>query len=78
MPRLTGLNLLRRIRARPIDVPVILTSGRVPWQEPDLLPLLRPGLAIEKPFSASDLLAKVRTFLFPSNGFGAPPAGLAV
>lgn len=63
MPRLTGLDLLRRVRAAPLDVPVILISGSMPWAETDLLRLLPPGVALEKPFSFAELLAKVRAVL---------------
>jgi DNA-binding response OmpR family regulator len=66
MPRLSGLDLLRRVRAAPLDVPVILISGSMPWTEPDLLRLLPPGVALEKPFSFVDLLANIRTFLTPT------------
>jgi DNA-binding response OmpR family regulator len=66
MPRLKGLDLLRRVRAAPLSVPVILASGRIPWHEPDLLPLLAPGEVLEKPFSATALLAMVRSFLTPT------------
>jgi DNA-binding response OmpR family regulator len=66
MPRLTGLDLLRRVRDRKPDVPVILISGTLPRDDPDLLRLIEPGLALEKPFSLKDLLGAVRRFLAPS------------
>jgi DNA-binding response OmpR family regulator len=66
MPRLTGLDLLRRVRALPLKIPVILTSGRMPWHEPDLTRLLPPGVAMPKPFSLADLLANVRHMLSPT------------
>jgi len=67
MPRLKGLDLLRRVRAAPLNVPVLLASGNIPWHEPDLLPLLSPGEVLEKPYSAANLLEKVRSFLAPGN-----------
>ena len=66
MPRLTGLDLLRRVRAGSLHVPVILTSGRMPWNEKDLLQLLPPGKALEKPFMLGKLLASIRSFLTPA------------
>ena len=75
MPRLTGLDLIRRVRARPLVVPVILTSGRMPCKDPELLPLLQPGLMLAKPFTHSDLLAKVRVFLSPAVPAGELSAG---
>jgi len=60
MPRLTGLGLIRRVRAGPSRLPVILISGDMPWQDPDLGRLLTPGLAIDKPFRLSEFLVSVR------------------
>jgi DNA-binding response OmpR family regulator len=63
MPRLTGLDLLRRMRACPLLLPAIMISGFIPWEEADLLRLLRPGAAMEMPFSFASLLAKIRMLL---------------
>ena len=64
MPRLTGLDLLRRVRTGTLHaLPVILISGKMPWEEPDLLDLVWPGLAMEKPFSFFEMLTSVRTVL---------------
>jgi len=64
MPQLTGLELLRRVRAGTFSaLPVILISGKMPWEEADLLDLVWPGMAMEKPFSFSELLTGVRTVL---------------
>lgn len=60
MPRLTGIELLRRLRGRFDCIPAILVSGKMPWGEPDLEALLTPGLAIEKPYSLMQLLVEVR------------------
>jgi DNA-binding response OmpR family regulator len=70
MPRLTGLDLLRRMRAAALCLPVILISGRMLDDEPDLPRLLRPGLMLEKPFSFVTLLESILSILPP-----APPAG---
>jgi len=63
MPRLSGLDLLRRLRDVRFELPVILMSGRMPWEEADLLEVLKPGMAVEKPFSFNVLLANVRGLL---------------
>jgi len=64
MPRLTGLDLLRRVRSGPLKVlPTILISGEMPWGEKDLLDLVWPGVAMEKPFSLLELLTSVRGVL---------------
>lgn len=63
MPRLTGLELLRRLRAAGSAVPSILMSGNLPRNAPDLALLLRPGALLEKPFSLAGLSALVATLL---------------
>lgn len=71
MPNLTGLDLLRRIRACPLYLPAIMISGFIPWEESDLDCVLRPGAVLEKPFSFGSLLTKVHEFLH-GNQDGSP------
>lgn len=75
MPKLTGLELLRRVRAGPVPTPAIMISGFMPSGEADLEWLLRPGAAMEKPFSFGALLAKVRELLSGSPA-GSPAASM--
>ncbi|HRE08158.1 MAG TPA: response regulator [Opitutaceae bacterium] len=63
MPRLKGLDLLRRMRSCRMDMPTILVSGAMPWDEPDMARVLHPGTAMEKPFRLQELLANVRALL---------------
>jgi DNA-binding response OmpR family regulator len=63
MPLLSGLNLLRRMRANSFDIPAILISADMPPNVADLIELLSPGTAMHKPFSISELLENVRTIL---------------
>jgi len=51
MPRLTGLNLIKRIREVSVEPPCILISGNLPLPEPDLNRIVRPGVVLPKPFS---------------------------
>ncbi len=76
MPRLTGLELLRRVRADLPPLPAIMISGFMPWDEDDLDWLLQPGAAIAKPFSFGALLAKVRE-LMDGHPAGLPDASRA-
>ena len=66
MPRLTGLDLIRRVRANALKVPVILMSGRMPFDETSIRPLLMPGAMLRKPFSISDLMVKLTDLLIPA------------
>jgi len=74
MPRLTGLDLIRRVRAAPLQVPVLLMSGRLPWDDSRLFKLLRPGMTLAKPFSMADMLLKLRCILIPT-GSAVPTDG---
>ena len=77
MPRLCGLDLIRRVRAVPLKVPVILMSGRMPCDEGSLSQLLPPGIALKKPFSVAELLAKLSGILIPASpaaSIGSDPA----
>jgi DNA-binding response OmpR family regulator len=65
MPRLTGLDLLRRIRVKSPRLPAILMSADMPRDVAELMDLVAPGGALHKPFTFRDLLAKVRTILSP-------------
>jgi DNA-binding response OmpR family regulator len=70
MPRLTGVELIGRLRAAGSTLPAILASGTLPWEETGAPPTLRPLATLEKPFTGFELLAKVRAalrFLTPSS-----------
>ena len=60
MPRLSGLDLIRRVRAVSSNLPIVLISGRIPFGEPDLEALLRPGVIMQKPFTIDELITNVR------------------
>jgi len=66
MPKLTGLELLRRVRAVSRHLPAIMISGCPPRGEADLESLLQPGAVLPKPFSIAALLEKVRELLHGS------------
>lgn len=63
MPVLSGLELVRRVRAIPDMLPVIVISGFAPWDDAEIESLLRPGAFIEKPFSFPTLREKVEELL---------------
>ncbi|MBK8478047.1 MAG: response regulator [Opitutaceae bacterium] len=65
MPRLTGVQLLGRLRTAGSHLPVVLVSGTLPWEAVDAPPELRPVSTISKPFSTIELLTEVRTMLRP-------------
>ncbi len=63
MPKLKGVDLIRRMRAQSLTQPVILISGKLHWSDPELFGFLAPGTALSKPFSISELLRKMNELL---------------
>lgn len=70
MPRLSGLDLLRRMRAQSRMQPAILVSGDLPFSAPDFGKLLSPGVALEKPFSFEELYSKINELIPSANQAG--------
>jgi len=63
MPRLSGLELIVRLRAAGMALPVIFASGTLPWGAATVPPALQPVTTLGKPFCIAELLARVRTYL---------------
>ena len=63
MPGLTGIDLLRRMRAFSFCVPAILMSGNLPRISPEVKELLSPGAAMAKPFKLPDLNTLIEALL---------------
>lgn len=56
MPRLTGTQLVARLRAVGLTLPVILASGSMDWEMDDC-PQLGLAAVLQKPYAFSDLLS---------------------
>lgn len=63
MPRLTGVELIERLRAAGSTMPAILASGTLPWEDANAPAKLQPVTTLWKPFNGFELLAKVRAAL---------------
>jgi two-component system alkaline phosphatase synthesis response regulator PhoP len=63
MPKVTGVELLQRIQAACMVMPVIMATGTPPDEELVRNRLTPPAITILKPYSFSDLLAAVNTVL---------------
>ncbi|HQF38306.1 MAG TPA: response regulator [Opitutaceae bacterium] len=59
MPRLSGVDLIARLRAAGMTLPAILVSGTLPWNDAAAPPELQPIATLGKPFVVGHLLAKV-------------------
>jgi DNA-binding response OmpR family regulator len=63
MPRLTGVELVKKLRAAHMALPVILASGRLPTEELAQDASLQLAAMLPKPFTANELLETVRVVL---------------
>jgi DNA-binding response OmpR family regulator len=68
MPRMTGVEMIEKLRYARMAVPVIMATGNLPVFEFARKPWLRPDAALERPFSNDDLLATVRKVLHTDDG----------
>jgi DNA-binding response OmpR family regulator len=72
LPKLTGVELVRKLRAARMAVPVVLTAVRLPAEELTRNPLLQLAALLPKPFSIGELLQTVQAVLHVSDGAGEP------
>jgi len=63
MPRLTGVELVKKLRAARMDLPVIMATGRLPTEALAQNPSLQLAAVLPKPFSVAELLETVRVVL---------------
>ena len=63
MPKITGLELLEKIHAARISLPVIMATGTVPTETFARNPWLQPAATLHKPHTFLDLLVKVKEIL---------------
>lgn len=90
MPNVSGVDLLKKLRAARMILPVVLVSGTLPTEELNRHPWLQIEATLLKPYSLGELLAVVRNVLFmhmtydvqtqiappPSWQWPPPPTGL--
>jgi len=63
LPTLTGVELVRTLRAARMALPVIMAAARLPVHELARNPSLQPVAVLPKPFYLSQLLETVRAVL---------------
>ncbi len=76
LPRLTGIELLKKLRAARMIVPVITTTMKSPAQKSAASPWLQPAATLVKPFAGELLLGTVQKVLRAtdsSHAIAAPP-----
>ena len=63
LPKLTGVELVRKLRAAHMDLPVVLAAGRLPAYQLARNPSLHFAATLSKPFSVTTLLDTVNEVL---------------
>jgi DNA-binding response OmpR family regulator len=67
MPRMTGVELIEKLRYTRLPLPVIMATGQLPTQEFEQKPWLLPDATLQRPFSNDDLLATVKKVMRTDN-----------
>jgi len=63
MPEVTGVELLKKLRAARMVLPVIMATGTEPQEEFARDPWLRPAATLRKPYTLDELLGAVGVVL---------------
>lgn len=63
MPKVSGVELIKKLRSVDITLPVILASGAMPAEELNRSPWLQLGATLRKPFTSEELLGTVKKVL---------------
>lgn len=63
MPKMTGIQMLERMRSAHMMIPVIMATGCLPTLVFTNQPWLQPDAMLERPFSDDDLLETVKRVL---------------
>ena len=63
MPRVTGLELIKKLRSEDMTLSVILASGTVPTEELNQSPWLQLDAVLPKPYGIAELLRTVKEVL---------------
>ena len=63
MPKLTGVELVKKLRAARMALPVVMAARRLPLEELARNPLLQLAVTLSKPFLADALLDTVKNVL---------------
>ncbi len=63
MPKMSGVELLRKLRASQLSLPVIMATGAVPTVEFARQPWLQPDATLVRPYTVEKLLQTVEVVL---------------
>jgi len=68
MPKVCGLELIKKVRGARMALPVIMASGALPLDKFNEAPWLHPAAMLLKPFTMVQLLDTVQTVLHATSG----------
>jgi DNA-binding response OmpR family regulator len=68
MPNVSGVDLLKKLYAARMALPVIMVSGTMPTEELERQPWLQIEAAMHKPYVVSEFLATVKHVLLAKDG----------
>ncbi len=74
MPKVSGVELLKKLHSTPMALPVIMATGALPREEFTRYPWLQPAATLLKPYTGADLLGTVQEVLRATNGAHEPDA----
>jgi two-component system OmpR family response regulator len=74
MPKVTGVDLLKKLHAAHLALPVIMATGTLPMDEFARCPWLQPAAMLIKPYTLDELVVTVRQVLGVAGGSRGPTA----
>ena len=79
LPQVTGVDLLKKVHATRMAMPVLMATGTFPTREFVQYPWLQPAAVLMQPYSFDELLATVKKVLRATAGarmeIAPPPSG---
>ncbi|HWX22138.1 MAG TPA: response regulator [Candidatus Binatia bacterium] len=76
MPKVSGIELLKKLRAARMALPVIMATGTSPEEEFTRQPWLKPAATLLKPFTPEEMLRTVKEVLRAADSHCAQPEPL--
>jgi len=68
--RLTGIELIKKVHATRLALPVIMATGKFPLDEFTRHPQLQPAVTLLKPYTFDELVGAVQMVLLATAGAG--------
>jgi CheY-like chemotaxis protein len=63
MPKISGVELLKKVHATSMPLPVIMATGTIPDEDFERHPAIKPAVTLLKPYTLQEFLSAVREVL---------------